>query len=146
MRYCPTCRVEYREGFTRCSDCNAELVGELRSATPQETEIDVNSRPDLAPRRFFLAWFLPCCVLITLIIGLNLRPLLFQNIFFPVVLMALCFLSSFGSYWMIYQAIRYERHVWRYVLLSFVPFMFVWYSLVRVPLRKEFEGKSEFIR
>ena len=24
--YCPRCRVEYREGFTRCSDCDVELV------------------------------------------------------------------------------------------------------------------------
>ena len=47
---------------------------------------------------------------------------------------------------MLYQAVRYERRVGRFVLLSFVPFMFVWYSLVRVPLRKEFQGDSEFIR
>ncbi len=27
--YCPTCRTEYREGFTRCHDCNIPLVNAL---------------------------------------------------------------------------------------------------------------------
>ena len=31
--FCPQCRVEYRPGFTRCSDCDLDLVHEL----PQET-------------------------------------------------------------------------------------------------------------
>ncbi|MBI4917297.1 MAG: DUF2007 domain-containing protein [Acidobacteria bacterium] len=29
MPYCPSCGVEYREGFTRCSDCDVELVAAL---------------------------------------------------------------------------------------------------------------------
>jgi len=24
--YCPQCKAEYRQGFTRCSDCDVELV------------------------------------------------------------------------------------------------------------------------
>lgn len=27
--FCPQCRAEYRLGFTRCSDCDVELVEEL---------------------------------------------------------------------------------------------------------------------
>jgi hypothetical protein len=27
--YCPKCRVEYRAGFTECSDCRVRLVAEL---------------------------------------------------------------------------------------------------------------------
>src|SRR5215469_6598587 len=27
--FCPECRAEYRSGFTRCTDCDAELVPEL---------------------------------------------------------------------------------------------------------------------
>ena len=27
--YCPKCRVEYREGFARCSDCDMALVNDL---------------------------------------------------------------------------------------------------------------------
>jgi hypothetical protein len=51
-----------------------------------------------------------------------------------------------GAFWMMYQAVRYERRVLRYVLLASIPFMFVWYSLVRIPLRRAFQGNSEFIR
>jgi hypothetical protein len=27
--FCPECRAEYRPGFTRCSDCDVELVHEI---------------------------------------------------------------------------------------------------------------------
>ncbi len=27
--FCPECKVEYRPGFTRCADCDVELVDEL---------------------------------------------------------------------------------------------------------------------
>ena len=27
--YCPSCRGEFREGFTRCEDCDENLVAEL---------------------------------------------------------------------------------------------------------------------
>jgi len=29
LMFCPICRSEYRQGFTKCSDCGAELVREL---------------------------------------------------------------------------------------------------------------------
>lgn len=34
---CPECGGEYREGFTRCADCDVELVGELPPAPEEET-------------------------------------------------------------------------------------------------------------
>lgn len=30
--FCPICKAEYRQGFTRCADCDAELVSDLPSA------------------------------------------------------------------------------------------------------------------
>lgn len=27
--FCPACKAEYREGYTRCPECNVDLVGEL---------------------------------------------------------------------------------------------------------------------
>lgn len=36
--YCPQCRTEYRRGFTRRSDCDAELVDQLPPETAQATE------------------------------------------------------------------------------------------------------------
>jgi hypothetical protein len=32
--YCPTCKAEYRPGFTECSDCDVPLVYELPSEEP----------------------------------------------------------------------------------------------------------------
>jgi hypothetical protein len=34
MPFCPKCRYEYRPGFTRCADCDVDLVDKL----PEETE------------------------------------------------------------------------------------------------------------
>jgi len=144
--FCPNCRVEYRPGFTRCADCELDLVEVLPPANPQGSEIDVNSRPDLAPRRFFLAWFIPMCLYLILFFGTWVRPWLLHNFYSTVFLVCLTFTANTGAFWMIYQAVRYERRVARYVLLAFVPFMFVWYSLVRVPLRKEHAVKCGFIR
>ena len=31
--FCPVCKSEYREGFTKCSDCGAELVNRLPDAS-----------------------------------------------------------------------------------------------------------------
>jgi hypothetical protein len=144
--FCPQCRVEYRPGFARCSDCEVDLVEELGPLNESEPELDVNSRPDLAPRPFFLAWFVPMCLYVLLIFGSIARPRLMQNIHFFIFIFCFGFFGNLGAFWMMYQAVRYEKRVGRYVALAFVPFMFVWYSLVRVPLRKEFQGKSEFIR
>jgi hypothetical protein len=30
--FCPECRAEYRPGFTRCSDCDVDLVHELSAS------------------------------------------------------------------------------------------------------------------
>ena len=35
MRFCASCRAEYREAFTISPDCNKELVFELPSAKPE---------------------------------------------------------------------------------------------------------------
>jgi hypothetical protein len=144
--YCPKCRAEYREGFTRCSDCGLELVAVLPPPNLQSPELAENERPDLARTPHFLAWLIPMCVYAALIFAIGLKPALLQNLFIGVLLISLHFSAVVGGFWMMYQAVRYERRVGRYVLLSFVPFMFVWYSLVRVPLRKEFQASTPFIR
>jgi hypothetical protein len=38
MMYCPECRAEYREGFTKCADCGVRLVDEPSSVPPSELE------------------------------------------------------------------------------------------------------------
>ena len=43
--YCPGCRDEFRDGFTRCSDCDVDLVAELPAS---EGDADVVEAPDFA--------------------------------------------------------------------------------------------------
>lgn len=38
--------------------------------------------------------------------------------------------------WMLYQAIRYEIRPWRFILLSFLPFSFIWYYYERYSRRQ----------
>ena len=33
--FCPTCKAEYRQGFTECADCGVELVYELPEESPK---------------------------------------------------------------------------------------------------------------
>lgn len=35
MPYCPACRSEFREGFSRCADCDVPLVPELPKDLPE---------------------------------------------------------------------------------------------------------------
>lgn len=39
--FCPECRAEYRQGFTRCSDCDVDLVPSL----PQEIRTENPDTP-----------------------------------------------------------------------------------------------------
>jgi hypothetical protein len=34
--FCPKCKAEYREGFTKCSDCGIDLIPELLPESPPE--------------------------------------------------------------------------------------------------------------
>jgi hypothetical protein len=53
---CPECEVEYREGITRCSDCDVALVDELapnafeEALTPLGTGIDAFTLGELTDR------------------------------------------------------------------------------------------------
>ena len=49
---------------------------------------------------------------------------------------ALFGISPIGAFWMMYMSIRYEKHPLPIVLLSFIPFTFLWYYLERVCPRK----------
>ena len=68
---------------------------------------------------------------------ISLQPHILHNFFALVFLVSFVFTANVGTFWMLYQAIRYEERVGRYVLLALVPFMFVWYLLVRHRLRRE---------
>ncbi len=41
VMFCPVCKVEYRSGFSRCADCDADLVEELPTE-PTEKNTDIS--------------------------------------------------------------------------------------------------------
>lgn len=118
----------------------------FRPPSPESSEAAENERPDLASTRHFLAWFLPMTVYASFIFAFWVKPLILHNPLVLLFFVCLHMTSVLGTFWMLYQAVRYERRVLRYALLAGVPFMFVWYSLVRVPVRRELDGDSPFIR
>ena len=60
--YCPQCKTEYRNGFSKCADCDVDLIPEL-SPEPEPSEeyvvlIDIktfSSRQDAELAKGFLA-------------------------------------------------------------------------------------------
>jgi hypothetical protein len=129
--FCPNCGAEYRDGFTRCSDCQLELVATL----PQGWAKPHSYPPELPPKRFLL-WFIPLSLIATflpfaLLVSSKTRG------FLPLVVLVgiVHTIIPLGGYWMIYQAIRYEQRVGWFVLFAFLPLMFMWYRLVRYPNR-----------
>jgi hypothetical protein len=66
---------------------------------------------------------------------------------FVVALVAIAaFISQFGTYWMLYQAVRYEVRPFRFVLLAFLPLAFVWYYVERYAKRRTASRLSVAIR
>ena len=47
--YCPNCGAEYRPGFTRCADCDVELVDERPKVESKDTQEEADYFPSLDP-------------------------------------------------------------------------------------------------
>ena len=58
MPWCPLCKQEYRDGFTKCSDCEIELVAEL------EPEAIPPKRINKIGFRLFISVFAVCVLII----------------------------------------------------------------------------------
>ncbi|MGH9776613.1 MAG: hypothetical protein ACRD50_16905 [Candidatus Acidiferrales bacterium] len=53
--FCPECKAEYRSGFTRCADCDADLVDSLDASSASGSEAfsaDSAESNDLSPEEF----------------------------------------------------------------------------------------------
>jgi|HubBroStandDraft_6_1064221.scaffolds.fasta_scaffold456456_1 hypothetical protein len=123
--FCPKCRSEYREGFTRCATCDLQLVESVPTLRP------ASSRP-LAADVTYLGYALPIVFgLLFLFFAWTLRkgP---PRVFLWVPFLFLILVSVSGSCWVLYQSIRYEIEPIRQALLAFVPFSFFRYYQSRV--------------
>ena len=132
--FCPLCHAEYREAFDRCKDCDVELVSTLPDLQPGERS------PEQVSHGSFLAWFLPMAAFYVFCVSAFSQAPWFT---YPPVLLAMLLMvliANFGCFWMMYQAIRYEQKVLKYVAYSLVPFLFIWYYQERYRNRKETQG------
>ncbi len=55
-----------------------------------------------------------------------------RNPFIVFLFVAVYAVAPVGAFWMLYVAIRNERHPLPIVLLAFLPFAFLWYYFERV--------------
>jgi hypothetical protein len=59
MPFCPSCRCEYRPGFTRCSDCDVDLVESLSEENHDKPDhgelelVEVGTFPDPLQAQMF---------------------------------------------------------------------------------------------
>jgi len=71
-----------------------------------------------------------CCVL-GLLISWGESGTISARSFLLVPLVAVCAGPPIGTFWMLYVSIRHEKDPVPYMLMAFVPFMFVWYYFER---------------
>ncbi len=83
-----------------------------------------------------LRWMLPAVVLLGLQLWIFLTPWgpvnLINRPFVFLSFIVLFGAPSLGAFWMLYIAIRHERHPLPIILLAFLPYTFLWYYFERV--------------
>jgi len=121
--------------FVRPEDAERshEIIRQIREGVePTATVQGIEYRwQDQPIRSITLLWAVPLVAFVVLWILLVAQPSLMEGLG-PIWK----FVLSVGWIWMLYQAFRYEPSPWRFVLLSFVPFSFVWYYNERYRQRR----------
>ena len=126
-------------GFTLRSDCTVPLVDELPEGW-NRTE----SAPSEFPPREFLLWFVRLSLVSTLS-PTFLVWILNPTRIHPLHIVAILVWASvaLGCFWMFVQVIDHEERAKAWVPFSIIPFMFLWYRLVRYPVRPKFIRYSQ---
>jgi len=120
-----------------------EIVGQiLEAALPEKSVVQPAQGIwyDEPVRSYLFAWLpaIVCLVAFILVDSFDSAWIdrVHWNSAFEPPLPVLSFVSWIGFLWMLYQVIRYEIHPWRFILLSFLPFSFVWYYYERYRRRE----------
>jgi hypothetical protein len=104
---------------------------EHMAPAPEVAAADGKSKP--ATRSFI--WFAPSVGFYALILIAVASPSAAKSTPLLSAVAGYSLISPFGSFWMLYQVIRFESRPLKYVLLSFVPCAFLWYYFERVRKR-----------
>ncbi|HWZ98048.1 MAG TPA: hypothetical protein VN025_09825 [Candidatus Dormibacteraeota bacterium] len=94
---------------------------------------------DEPPKSYFLAWFLPAIYwfvfYFVIVFSDNARSDGAAGLF-GFLLSVMEAISVVGSFWMVYQALRYEVRSVRYCMMALVPLTCIWYYVERYSVRK----------
>ena len=82
-----------------------------------------------------LSWFAPTAGFYMLTLVMMANPNSAKNLAVLGLALGYYLTSPFGSFWMLYQSIRFESKPLKYILLSFLPYAFLWYYFERVRKR-----------
>ncbi len=89
-----------------------------------------------------LFWFLVSAILTGLAFGFVVSPWYPKNPIVVSLIVAFFGAPSIGALWMLYMAIRYEKHPLGTILLAFLPYTFLWYYFERVRPRRAMHRES----
>ena len=67
-----------------------------------------------------------------------------QNPFLVFLVVVIFAAPSIGAFWMLYMAIRFEKHPLPFILLAFVPYGFLGYYFERVRPKKHKTQREDF--
>lgn len=120
-----------------------EIVRQILERTAPERSIspsDDDIWRDEPVRSYLYAW-LPTVIYgaIVLFVGTAYAPpgqFLTSSTPFEPLFSFISWANQIVALWMLYQAIRYEIRPWRFILLSFLPFSFIWYYFERYSRRR----------
>ncbi|MBS1842133.1 MAG: hypothetical protein JSS69_06010 [Acidobacteria bacterium] len=119
-----------------------QVVGEIDrgiSAQAAAGNVEAALLHDEPPTSYFLAWLLPAAYwfvfdrFFRISNASNSNLPVFVILFTVTVMEAI---SVIGSFWMVYQALRYEVKPLRYCVMALIPLTCVWYYVERYSVRK----------
>jgi hypothetical protein len=121
-------------------DRGREIVREIAENSAPEVSLfrplDAMWREDPVGSYAYL-WLIACIDLLLVLLGiLGSSPHYGTPRLIDVLGGLASFAGNIGALWMLYQAIRYEVHPLKFIIIAALPFSFVWYSIERYAKRR----------
>jgi hypothetical protein len=116
-----------------------EVVRQIHENTVPEQPLPADTSyawMDEPVQSYSLMWITGAAYFLLLFMGFSFPDLKSQvTSVLGGLLMVATFAANLGSFWMLYQSVRYEIRPLSFILFSFIPFSFVWYYFQRYSKR-----------
>jgi len=84
----------------------------------------------------YVFWIFICLILTGVALLIVVGPWVPKNSLSLFLVLAFFGATNLGSFWMIFMAIRHEKHPLAFIFLALLPYAFVWYYFDRVRPKK----------